>query len=467
MADPGESPEEELRSAEERVLARSAVFKKELGLTDLVLTQVLFIIGLSWVGVAARLGPAHIVFWLLAIVLFYVPTALVVIHLNRLMPLEGGLYQWAKLGFGEFVGFMVAWNLWLFVIVLTSEIGLIVATNVSYALGPSAAWMAGSKGVIMAATVVVTLALVLVSMLGLGVGKWVHNAGGVLLIVIFIALVALPVVNRAQGHLTSYHPFAIAMPTLSLFSLNILGKLGSGALGGFEYVAIFAGECRNPEKTIGRSVIIAAPLIAVMFILGTSSVLAFLGPDQVDLIGPIPQVLSLGTRPLRHRLEHRPRGDPLDAGATPGPGQRQLHRQHPAAHGRGLGPPPPRLVHAAASEAPHPRELDPLRGGHHPGAGARGRRGRGPAGGVPAVPDRRGHLLRPHLPGDVRPAHLRLPWRRAAALARAPDRLRLGLSHDPALRGGLDLSHRCRGRPGVVRRQDRGRHPGIQPGGRR
>src|SRR5947199_10861346 len=31
-----------------------------------------------------------------------------------------------------------------------------------------------------------------------------------------------------------------------------------------------------------------------MFILGTSSVLAFVLPDKVDLIGPIPQVLSIG-----------------------------------------------------------------------------------------------------------------------------------------------------------------------------
>lgn len=31
-----------------------------------------------------------------------------------------------------------------------------------------------------------------------------------------------------------------------------------------------------------------------MFILGTGSVLAFVSPDKVDLIGPIPQVLSLG-----------------------------------------------------------------------------------------------------------------------------------------------------------------------------
>src|SRR3954469_11753568 len=97
---------------ERRVEAESSVFKKELGLTDLVLTQILFIIGLPWVGVAAKQGPAHVVLWLAAIVLFYLPSAAVVIHLNRAMPLEGGLYQWAKLGFNELTGFMVAWNLW-------------------------------------------------------------------------------------------------------------------------------------------------------------------------------------------------------------------------------------------------------------------------------------------------------------------------------------------------------------------
>src|SRR5215468_8057441 len=98
----------ELRAAEQSIEAHSAVFRKELGLTDLVLTQILFIIGLGWVGTAAKLGQSHIMFWLLAITLFYVPSAVVVIYLNRLMPLEGGLYQWAKLGFNEFVGFLVA-----------------------------------------------------------------------------------------------------------------------------------------------------------------------------------------------------------------------------------------------------------------------------------------------------------------------------------------------------------------------
>src|SRR3954468_1012757 len=96
----------ELRREEQRVEARSGVFKKELGLTDLALTQVLFIVGLPWIGIAAKQGRSHAVLWLLAMALFYLPSALVVVHLNRLMPLEGGLYQWARLGFNGLLGFL-------------------------------------------------------------------------------------------------------------------------------------------------------------------------------------------------------------------------------------------------------------------------------------------------------------------------------------------------------------------------
>ena len=282
--------------AERRVEERSGVLKKELGLASLVLTQILYIVGLTWVGVAGKLGPPHVVFWLLAITLFYVPSAAVVIHLSGRMPLEGGLYQWAKLGFNEFTGFMVAWNLWLFVIVNTSELGLLVGTFVHYALGERFAWMPESKWFAAASDVAVIGLLVLVSSLGLRVGKWVHNAGAVVMLLIFATLLALPLVHVARGTLPAYRPLATALPVVSLFSLNILGKMGFGAMGGFEYIAILAGECRGPARAIGRSVLIAAPLIALMFILGTSSVLAFVRPEEIDLIGPIPQVLSVGFR---------------------------------------------------------------------------------------------------------------------------------------------------------------------------
>ena len=285
---------EEFQSEERRVEERSAVFKKELGLSDLALTQILFIVGLPWVGVAAKQGPSHVIMWLVAMLFFYIPSAVVVIYLNRIMPLEGGLYQWAKLGFNELMGFMVAWNLWLMAILNTSEIGIQVTQYLGYIIGPSGEWLTGSRWFTGAVSFAIISILVVLATVGLGAGKWVHKAGGVLMLITFATLLALPLLNLWSGNAVNYHPLRTEMPALSLMSMNLLGKMGFGALGGFEYVAIHAGECRDPVRSISRSVVLAAPIIAVMFILGTSSVLALIPVEEVDLIAPIPQVLSKG-----------------------------------------------------------------------------------------------------------------------------------------------------------------------------
>src|SRR3954463_6780449 len=227
-SDPTAAASDALAQAEARVAVHSASLKKELGVRDLALTQILFIVGLTWIGVAGKLGPAHVVFWLLALVLFYLPSAAVVIYLNRLMPLEGGLYQWAKLGFNETIGFMLAWNLWLYVIVFTSEIGLQCATYLSYAIGPRAAWMMSSSWFVALSSAVILLLMVITSTLGLSVGKWVHNTGGVFMITIFSAVVLLPAIGLLTGTLAEYHPLRTHLPELSLLNLNTLGKMGFG-----------------------------------------------------------------------------------------------------------------------------------------------------------------------------------------------------------------------------------------------
>src|SRR3954452_14544470 len=195
---PGSTAAAELRREEERVAAQSTVFKKELGLADLALTQVLFIVGLPWIGVAAKQGPSHVVLWLLAMLFFYLPSSVVVIYLNRIMPLEGGLYQWAKLGFNEGLGFLVAWNLWLFAILNTSEIGLQVTQYLRYILGPSSEGLTSSRWFIGLVSMALIGALVLLTTVGLGVGKWVHKAGGALMIATFLAILILPWLNVAH-----------------------------------------------------------------------------------------------------------------------------------------------------------------------------------------------------------------------------------------------------------------------------
>src|SRR5438270_13381988 len=92
----------ELDRAERDVEEHSVALTKPLGLRDLVLTQILFVVGSSWVGTAAKLGPSHLFFCLLATLSFYFPQAPVVISLILLMPSTAGRYNWPSLGFNAF-----------------------------------------------------------------------------------------------------------------------------------------------------------------------------------------------------------------------------------------------------------------------------------------------------------------------------------------------------------------------------
>lgn len=272
---------------------QEASLRKELGLRDLVLAQVLCVVGSTWVGVAARLGRPHVAFWLVAMLLFYLPLAAVVIYLNRLMPLEGGLYQWAKAGFGEMAGFLIAWNLWVYAVVVVGAIVFVVPTDLAYMSGARGAWLASSKTATMALTGAVIAGITLVAVHGLDIGKWLHNAGSVMILTAYAILLALPLWALARGAIPRFEPFPWQFPKLDWFSLAVFGQMTVGALSGFEYIAILAGECRSAARTIGQSVMLSAPVIALMFILGTSSVLTFVGRQPINVIGPIPQTFTL------------------------------------------------------------------------------------------------------------------------------------------------------------------------------
>src|SRR6185503_5980696 len=296
MARQAPGAERDDRSSANRVREverHTAGLRKELGLPTLVLTQIMFIVGSGWVGTAAKLGTGHIVFWIAAMALFYLPQAAVVIYLNRLMPLEGGLYQWARVGFGELGGFMTAWNLWAFAILILATFGVMMATNLAYLIGTGASWLTGAAWYTPVVSSVAIVFITFLALFGLRAGKWMQSIGGAAQLLTYVALLVVPFVALRRGMIHEYHPFAVSMPALTALNLNLLGKMALGALSGFKYVALLAGETKNPARTIGRSVIIASPIIALMFILGTSTVVALVPKDSIDLVSPIPQTLTI------------------------------------------------------------------------------------------------------------------------------------------------------------------------------
>lgn len=284
-----------LEAAEQVIQDKSSQFKKELSFFDLIFAHILFMMSPQLIGTAGKLGDLHLVFWFLTIFLFFVPLVKVVSYLNQIMPLEGGLYQWAKFGFNDKIGFLVGWNLWFCIVMSVSQIGLYSSAFIVYSLGPTYSWISDSKSFIIGANFLAIVLLLTFSIIGFKISKWLHNVSGAINILIFLIAISLPLINVLTHHLPHYKSPVIALPTLSLLSVNIFSKMAFGAFCGFEYIAIFAGECNNP-RNISRAAFISIPIVVILYIFGTHSLLNFAKPEDVDLLGPMPQVLKLGTQ---------------------------------------------------------------------------------------------------------------------------------------------------------------------------
>ncbi len=276
-------------SAEEHHLQR------QLRLRDLVLAQVLTVVGSSWVGIAAGLGRAQFVTWIAAFLVFYTPMAVAVYYLNREMPLEGGLYVWARRAFGDGLGFMTAWNVWGYAVLVIATLLSQIPSELAFMIGPAAARMPENHAVVGSIFAVTLAVLALASYRGLAVGKWIHNVSGAVMIVVFALLIATPVWAWLHHLPIHYAPFSFHLPHRDAVSLSLVSQVLFAA-SGLEYIAIMAGETHSAHRDIGRSIVIASPIIVLMFVLGTASVVSFhelYANVPINYIAPIPQTLSL------------------------------------------------------------------------------------------------------------------------------------------------------------------------------
>ncbi len=260
--------------------------------------QILLVVGVTWIGIAAKQGGVHLLFWMAAILTLFLPSAAVVTYCVQIWPEEGGVYQWTTHAFGPLAGFLNAWNFGLWALITVSNIGIMTATSLSYSLGPRYAWMAENTKLINTFNLTLFALILILCIVGFRILKWVAHFGTFTMILVNILLVALlffhPHATAAHPHHAPQSPFSLrlTLPMLTIFSLNLFSKMALNGLTGLEQIAVFAGETRDAARAIWRSAWIAAPIIALIFILGTGSILTYIPADKVDLTGPVPQVLA-------------------------------------------------------------------------------------------------------------------------------------------------------------------------------
>jgi amino acid transporter len=256
-----------------------------LTLRDLVLAQVLVVVGSNWFGAAAKLGSGGLVLWLCALLLFHLPLAVVVIALTRVQVEEGGPMHWVRRGFGERAGFLYGYTLLTFLLLIVSSQALAVVTGLAYAFSGHAGALASAPLLALAALAALA-AVAALAWRGFGESRWLSNAAalGLLLVVALLAI-------RAFTGLWS-RPLPAPNASLDLVFLATCIKTSVYGLAGLEFLAILAGEVRQPERDLPRSVALAAPLIGLIYLLGTTAVLVSVPAAEIDLVNPVAQVLA-------------------------------------------------------------------------------------------------------------------------------------------------------------------------------
>ncbi len=78
-----------------------------------------------------------------------------------------------------------------------------------------------------------------------------HNAGSAMILIAYVALLALPPWALLRGTITQFEPVPWEAPRPSWFGLVIFGQMGVGALSGFEYVTILVA-CRMGSVSMER-----------------------------------------------------------------------------------------------------------------------------------------------------------------------------------------------------------------------
>jgi amino acid transporter len=261
---------------------------REMGLRDLVLFNIAAVAGIRWLAAAAHAGPASVSLWLLAAVFFFVPSALAVSRLTAKLPEEGGLYAWTRHSFGPWHGFLCGWCYWLsnlffFPNLLLAGIGMAV-----YGIGARYAWLGDSRWFVIPVSLAVLWVGVVTNLVGMRVGKWTENLGGIATYAAGLVIIALGLaVWVLHGGATPVR----VIPAWDWGRLNFWSQIAF-AFGGLELGAIMGGEIRDPRRTVPRAAWISGLLIAAFYVLGTLAILAVLPPAKVSILSGLTQAAA-------------------------------------------------------------------------------------------------------------------------------------------------------------------------------
>ena len=266
-----------------------AHLRRVLGRWDLVLLFVVAIVNLNVVPAISASGGMTVWLWLISLLFFFWPQGMAVVELSHRYPGEGGIYLWTKKVFGDFHGFLSGWCYWTNNIFYVPSVVLIFLGIAVFTAGPKAVGLANSQVFTFISAFLLLVLLAVLNVVGLGVGKWVNNIGGIGTALASFILIGLGItVTRRFGMNLTPHDMRIP------FDLSLLSAFGvvCFALVGLELASIMGDEIQDPRKTVPFAVAWGGLISGVLYIGCTVTLLIAVPRSEISALQGIPQAVS-------------------------------------------------------------------------------------------------------------------------------------------------------------------------------
>ena len=268
--------------------------RKTMGFWDVLLFNIATVLGPRWIAAAGHNGTSSISLWVIAAIFFFVPGALVINELSSRFPEEGGLYAWSKEAFGDFHGFVAGWTYWIYTVFYFPGLLLASASMTAYIVDDHNITLTQNHTFLLTVSLGLLIVAIVLNIIGLNIGKWLQNAGGVGTYVPLVMLAALAVIVGLRHGSATHFTLHNMLPSWNWDTVNFWSQIAF-AFTGLELVSAMSEEVRDPRRTLPRAVLGAGALIALMYIAGTFAVLTLMPAANVDPQSGVFSAITIGS----------------------------------------------------------------------------------------------------------------------------------------------------------------------------
>ncbi|MGB9639417.1 MAG: APC family permease [Anaerolineales bacterium] len=267
------------------IQAQSTGFKKVLHALDMTLFSICAIIVLDTLGASASIGASSVSWYIVTLLLFFIPYGLITAELGSTYPEQGGIYVWVRRAFGKKWAARTTWYYWINVALWMPSVYVLFAGIFSQLFFPdlSLTW-------IILIGIIMTWITVLVGIITLEIGKWVPNVGAILKAVLILVLGIGGIIFALRKGVANDMSFKAMLPSWDA-GLAFLPVIVYNFLG-FELMSGAGEEMANPGRDIPKAIITSGLLIAFLYLFATVGMLLALPLDQLGLVSGIVDALK-------------------------------------------------------------------------------------------------------------------------------------------------------------------------------